>query len=276
VSIESYLEKRIVWGNLILTKIDGNWLFIGTDRRLSECSRIMKRHGFDVLHYDGNDYSEQLSDILDEFSPNHIVFPILQMEGTIPVSKINKDAILYPGVTTHDWLASFNEAGITVRPYLREVEFIWENAVLTAEGFLIEYYSSAKRRISGEHFHIAGFGKVGKMTAAVLSSLGASVTILARSPDQLGEAAAIGYETMLLPNDTVNLTGILVNTIPAKWLQVGTDSTLRIYDLASAPGCLRDNAPDEYYTIHLGLPGKHFPADAAKALSEALLRMNSR
>ena len=102
------------------------------------------------------------------------------------------------------------------------------------------------------------------MTAAVLASLGAAVTILARSSDQLGEAAAIGYKTMQLPTDTVDLKGILVNTIPAKWLAVEKDSTLRIYDLASAPGCLRANSPDEYYTIHLGLPGKHFPADAAK------------
>ena len=51
---------------------------------------------------------------------------------------------------------------ITIRPYLKEVQFVWENAVLTAEGFLMEYYASAKRRISGEHFYISGFGKVGK------------------------------------------------------------------------------------------------------------------
>ncbi|MCM3637827.1 hypothetical protein M3152_08835 [Sporosarcina luteola] len=259
-----------------MTIIDGRWLFIGTDLRLSECSRIMGENGFNVFHYDGNGYSAQLAGILDEFSPDHIVFPILQMEGAIPVDKINKSAILYPGVAASDWLAPFSEAGFTIRPYLKEVEFVWENAVLTAEGFLLEYYSSAKRRISGEHFYIAGFGKVGKMTAAVLASLGASITIVARSPEQLGEAAAIGYKTLHLPTGLVDVEGILVNTIPAKWLEVETDSTLRIFDLASAPGCLKGNSPDEYYTIHLGLPGKHFPADAAKALSEALLRMNSR
>ncbi|WP_432359255.1 hypothetical protein [Sporosarcina sp. UB5] len=259
-----------------MTIIDGKWLFIGTDRRLLECSRIMGELGYDVVHYDGNNYCEQLSEVVDAVSPTHIVFPILQMEGTIPVDKLNETTILYPGVASKEWLSPFIDAGLSIRPYLKEVEFVWENAVLTAEGFLIEYYDSAKRRISGEHFYIAGFGKVGKMTAAALSSLGASITIVARSPEQLGEAAAIGYETMQLPTNPVELQGILVNTIPAKWLEVGTDSTLRIYDLASAPGCLRDNAPDEYYTIHLGLPGKHFPVDAAKALSEALLRLNSR
>lgn len=236
----------------------------------------MKERGFEVIHYEGNNYSDQLSDILDEMPPTHIIFPILQMEDSIPLDKINKSTILYPGMADKDWMVSLVEAGITVRPYLKEVQFVWENAVLTAEGFLLEYYDSAKRRVSGEHFYISGFGKVGKTTAACLSSLGAAVTILARSADQLGEAAAIGYKTMPLPSGTVDLKGILVNTIPSQWLHVGKDSTLRIYDLASAPGCLRDFAPDEYYTIHLGLPGKHFPTDAAKALSDALLRMNSR
>ena len=237
---------------------------------------MMKEHGFDAYQYDGNEYTDRLEMILNDNSPDHIVFPILQMAGTIPLDKLKKTVILYPGVATEEWLTPFRKANIAVRPYFKEVEFVWENAVLTAEGFLLEYYASAKRRISGEHFYIAGFGKVGKTTAAVLASLGAAVTILARSSDQLGEAESVGYKTMLLPTDKVCLDGILVNTIPAKWLAVEEDSTLRIYDLASAPGCLRDNSPDEYYTIHLGLPGKHFPVDAANALFKALLRMNSR
>ena len=259
-----------------MTIIDGKWLYIGTDSRIAECCRLMKEHGFDVCHYEGNEYTDSLEMMLDDISPDHIVFPILQMAGTIPLDKIKKSVTLYPGVSTEEWLQPYRKAEIDVRPYLKEVEFVWENAVLTAEGFLLEYYASARRRIFGEHFHVAGFGKVGKMTADVLASLGANVTILARSRDQLGEAAGCGYETIPLPIDTLNLEGILVNTIPAKWLDVGKDSTLRIYDLASAPGCLRDNSPDEYYTIHLGLPGKHFPVDAANALFKALLRMNSR
>ena len=259
-----------------MTNIDEKWLFIGTDQRISECSRIMKGFGANTFHHNGNVYTDQLSHALDEFAPNRIVFPVLQMEGAIPVDKIQKDAILFPGVASVEWLTPFHEAGLTVQPYLKEIEFVWENARLTAEGFLTEFYSSTKRRIFGEHFYIAGFGKVAKMTAEVLSSLGASVTILARSDDQLGEAAALGYNTMPLTTDEVSLEGFFINTIPSRWLSVSQNANIRIFDLASAPGCLKDNVPDEYYTIHLGLPGKHFPVDAAKALAEALLRMNSR
>ena len=48
---------------------------------------------------------------------------------------------------------------------------------------------------------MAGFGKVGKMTAHVLAALGADVTVVARSITQLSEAAALGYETEQLTAD---------------------------------------------------------------------------
>lgn len=172
---------------MTLTTIDGKWLFIGTDRRISECSGMMADLGFDVSHYEGNDYTDRLASILDEKAPDYIVFPILQMTGTIPLEKLKETVILYPGMVTQDWMTPFHVAGLTIRPYLKEVQFVWENAVLTAEGFIKEYYASANRRISGEHFYIAGFGKVGKSTAAVLASLGATVTILARSRNNLGK-----------------------------------------------------------------------------------------
>ena len=47
----------------------------------------------------------------------------------------------------------------------------------------------------GTHFYVAGFGKVGKATAHALASLGADVTVVARSDAQLGEACYHGYKT---------------------------------------------------------------------------------
>ena len=70
--------------------------------------------------------------------------------------------------------------------------------------------------------------------------------------------------------------GILINTIPAKWLAATENPSLHIYDLASAPGCLKAQLSSEYYTVLLGLPGKHFPVDAAVALADALERMYRR
>jgi dipicolinate synthase subunit A len=64
-----------------------------------------------------------------------------------------------------------------------------------------------------------------------------------------------------------------VNSIPSQWLTVEKELEFPIFDLASSPGCLKNPLSSEYYTILLGLPGKHFPVDAATALADALERM---
>ena len=251
-------------------------MFIGTDHRLLKCSQIMKEWGYKTAHYSSNSHSDTLSALLDEWSPTHIVLPILEMKNRIPAEKIPVGTTIYPGVISANWIANYEDKGFPIRSYMNEVEYVWENARLTAEGFLLEYYESTKQCVFGKQFYITGFGKVAKMTAEVLTALGAAVTIVARSSEQLGEASALGYSTVPFSNGKFTAQGTLINTIPTPWLTLNERKGLHVFDLASAPGCLKDNAPDEYYTIHLGLPGKHFPEDAANALAKALLRMNSR
>ncbi|WP_342512551.1 hypothetical protein MKY34_18330 [Sporosarcina sp. FSL K6-1522] len=255
---------------------DTNWFFIGTDPRLAMCSEMLSERGFNSYHIGTDQYTEQLGEQLAELAPKHIVFPILQMKGTIPPEALVEGARLYTGVASEEWLAPFKESGFSVQPYLKDEQFIWQNARLTAEAFVHVYYANLQRQIAGSSFAVAGFGKVGKATAHVLASLGARVTVIARSAAQLGEAEAMQYETIQLTDDFHMNEGQLVNTIPAKWLSLPEGSTLRVFDLASAPGCLKEQPPSEYYTIHLGLPGKHFPVDAAAALADALERMYSR
>lgn len=252
------------------------WLFIGTDKRLAVCSEMMSDRGLATAHIATDSYSEQLATCLLEETPKHIVFPIRQMKGTIPPDLLHKEAKLYTGVASEEWLAPFKEAGLTIHCYLKDEPYIWQNARLTAEAFIHEYYAHAGRSIAENHFYIAGFGKVGKTAAHALASLGANVTIVARSDDQLGEASVLGYRTERLTDDWTLEEGNLVNTIPARWLTVPETSHLRIFDLASAPGCLREVPIPEYYTVLLGLPGKHFPMDAAAVLAEALERMHRR
>ncbi|KAA0966467.1 hypothetical protein FQ087_09630 [Sporosarcina sp. ANT_H38] len=255
---------------------DNNWLFIGTDSRLGTCSKIMFERGFATHHIGTNNYSDELGERIVEYSPKQIVFPILQMKDPIPPSLLEEGTELFTGVASEEWLRSYKGAGLSIHSYFKEEQFIWQNAKLTAEGFIHEYYARTKRCISGTHFSIAGFGKVGKATAHALASLGAIVTVVARADAQLGEACYHGYKTELLTDDWAMKDEILINTIPAKWLAATKNPSLHIYDLASAPGCLKAQLSSEYYTVLLGLPGKHFPVDAAVALADALERMYRR
>jgi len=255
---------------------DNNWLFIGTDSRMAACSNIMFERGFATHHIGTNHYSDELGEKIANYSPRQIVFPILQMKNAIPPLLLPEGTELYTGVASEQWLKPLKEAGFSHHSYLKEEKFIWQNAKLTAEGFLHEYYACTKRCISGTHFFVAGFGKVGKATAHTLASLGAIVTVVARSEAQIGEACYHGYKTEQLTDNWAMKEGTLINTIPAKWLTATENPKMHIYDLASAPGCLKVQLPPEYYTVLLGLPGKHFPVDAAVALADALERMYRR
>lgn len=255
---------------------DNNWLFIGTDSRLAACSEIMFKRGFSTHHIGTDHYTDELGEEIAKLSPAQIVFPILQMKNAIPPLLLEEGVELYTGVASEQWLRPLREAELSFQSYLQEEQFIWKNAKLTAEGFIHEYYARTKRCISGVHFSVAGFGRVGKATAHALASLGAVVTVVARSDDQLGEACYHGYKTERLTNDWAMQEGTLINTIPVKWLAAPQNPSLHIYDLASAPGCLKAQLSSEYYTVLLGLPGKHFPVDAAVALADALERMYRR
>jgi dipicolinate synthase subunit A len=249
---------------------DDIWLFIGTDQRLSTCCDMFLERGYNCYHIGMDRYTEQLGERIAELSPQHIVFPILQMAGEIPPALLAEGTRLYTGVASEEWLLPFKDAGLIVNPYLKDEQFIWQNARLTAEAFVHEYYARMRRQLAGNSFHVAGFGKVGKTTAHVLASLGADVTVVARSSTQLSEASVLGYKTERLTADFDLKEGNLVNTIPAKWLAVNGNPRVHIFDLASAPGCLKEPLSPEYYTVLLGLPGKHFPIDAAAVLANAL------
>lgn len=255
---------------------ESKWLFIGTDKRLKVCSELMEDAGYQCRTIETDAFSAELEQALIDFEPNHIVLPILEMAGAIPVNLLAKDTKLYTGVVSEAWLKPFLDAGLTINSYLQEEIFIWENARLTAEAFINIFYSQMGRTILNKDFKVAGFGRIGKVVADMLRALGGKVTIIARSEAQLGEAAARGFQTKRL-SDTVDLSAsYFVNTIPARWLPIQKERPLFIFDLASAPGCLIDARVPEYYTILPGLPGKHFPLDAAIALKGALERIYRR
>ena len=84
--------------------------------------------------------------------------------------------------------------------YLEDEQWIWENANLTAEGFINYFYRNEKRVIYNKKFIITGYGRVGKRLAFALHHLGAKVIISVRSEHQLFEAKSYGYQIEALEN----------------------------------------------------------------------------
>lgn len=252
------------------------WLFIGSDKRLPICSELMAKRGYTCQSIETNSYTPGLEKLLNVYKPNHIVFPIMQLNGTIPIKYLGETTNIYTGLSSESWLQSFKDAKIKLNCYLDEEQFVWKNARLTAEAFIAVYYEKMSRRISTTSFTVAGYGRVGKMIADVLGALGGDVTILVRSEVDLGEAESRGFKTTRIDSDLNLSNTCLINTIPAKWLSLQKTKDLYIFDLASAPGCLVEGLMPEYYILLPGLPGRHFPVDAATALADALERIYRR
>lgn len=251
------------------------WLLIGTDERLAICKDNLVQDGDQGILLQTERANEALKEVLTTFQPNHIVFPIGELKGRFPVELLVHRPTLYVGNVSRKWLEPFQKEGLTIHHYLQEELFIWENAHITAEAFLKEFYEETARMIRGTSFFIAGFGRVGKMVARLIESMGGNVSIVARKTEQLAEANMLGYQSCAIEKLSSYEGSYVVNTIPAKWLHAENSDALFIFDLASSPGCLRDAKNVEYYKILPRLPGKHFPIDAAFVLKEALYRLNS-
>ncbi|PID25618.1 hypothetical protein [Sporosarcina sp. P7] len=250
------------------------WLVVGTDQRLRIANELLVKSGIDSEYICSDTFDEQLKQTLIDTKPDHLLLPLLMMEQSIPVDYLKKGSSVYSGNTSAKWRQELAEKGITHTNYLENEQFIWRNAQLTAEAFVHVFYEHTKRQIAGKHFYIAGFGRVGKAIAHTLYQLQATVTIVARADGQLAEAEVFGYNTLKLHDATTFTHGYLVNTIPAPWLDTNQSGTVHVFDVSSTPGCLKHSNSAEYYTIHLKLPGKHFPEDAAAVLVDAILRIS--
>lgn len=250
------------------------WLVVGTDQRLRIANELLVKSGIDSEYICSDTFNEQLKQALISTKPDHLLLPLLMMEQSIPADYLKEGSSVYSGSTSAEWRQQLAENGISHTNYLENEQFIWRNAQLTAEAFVHVFYEHTKRKIAGKHFYIAGFGRVGKAIAHTLHQLQAVVTIVARADEQLAEAEMFGFNILQL-NDTTTFThGYLVNTIPAPWLDPNQSGTVHVFDVSSTPGCLKHSNSTEYYTIHLKLPGKHFPEDAAAVLVDAILRIS--
>lgn len=254
--------------------INQKWLLIGQDTRLEILQKLMLREGRDCVLIETDVYTERLKEVLLTFQPSHIVFSVLQLKNDIPVNLFRQDVKLFVGLASNEWLAPLKEAGLDVQSYLTEETFLWENARITAEAFVKEFYQEAAETITGQNFLVAGFGRVGKMTADLLYGMGGAVTIMTDVPKELAEAKMRHFPVHPLNAELSFESFYIINTIPTKWLKIDSEPPHFIFDLASSPGCLAEEENLEYYKLLPGLPGKHFPVSAAKALKAALGRMN--
>ncbi len=168
--------------------------------------------------------------------------------------------------------------GAQVYDYAARDDFAVLNAVPTAEGAVETAMREYEGTIFGSRSLVVGFGRIGKILAKMLASLGSSVTVCARKPRDFAYIEALGYRA----KNTASLSVIhgydlIFNTVPAlifdEALLKNTDRSALIIDLASLPGGV-DFESARALGIDarraLGLPGKCAPKSAGEIIKKTV------
>lgn len=200
---------------------------------------------------------------------------------------LNKEHMLIGGVIPADIQKLCNAKGIFCYDLMKSDKIAIMNAIATAEGTIMEAIKSSDRNLHKSKCLVLGYGRCGKVLAAKLKGLDASVTVAARCEDDLAYAQAAGFSTVSLVNMKELLPSFhfIFNTIPSlilhqEYLELVSPDVV-IIDIASAPG----GVDFEYALNHginaklcLGLPGKVAPRTSADILVteiEALVKERS-
>ena len=126
---------------------------------------------------------------------------------------------------------------------------------------------------------VTGFGRIGKVLARRLLSLGSEVSVCARKPSDLAFIESMGCHAVCFADfKTAHDYDLIFNTVPAmifdRALLDNTDRNALLIDLASLPGGI-----DLEYARGLGmnalralgLPGKCAPKSAGEIIKKTVL-----
>lgn len=187
---------------------------------------------------------------------------------------------LYGGGLSESFLTYCAERDAKVRDFFLDEELTLKNADLTAEGAVETVLRETDAAIKGSEVMLLGFGRVGKACAGLMSALGASVTVSARSEAARTQALALGYRACdLCDGDALSHADTVINTVPQKIL--GKEELIKlkkdafILDLASKPYGTDFEAAKELGIKALtapGLPGKTAPKTAGLMIADMIIR----
>lgn len=272
-----------------------NFWVVGGDLRQRALVKLLREDGHTV-HLAGLEDGELGTEPLGpELALAHCVIlplPALGQSGAVhtPLSRgtvtlsgllryMERGQILCGGMVTKALRRAGREKGLRVFDYYAREECMVTNAVPTAEGAVQVAMEELPITLHNARVLILGFGRVGKLTAHRMASLGARVTVSARDYEDLAWAAAYGYDAVRLETLSYELGGVdlVVNTVPALVLDARRLSFLSpeafVLDLASAPGGVDREAALALGLRVLqapGLPGRTAPTTAAAAIRDAV------
>ena len=171
------------------------------------------------------------------------------------------------------------KSNIKIIDYYDREDLTILNALPTAEGAINIAMQEMPGTIANSKALIMGYGRIGKLLAHKLNSLGAKIWTSARKSEDLAWIEAFGYIAVTYSeiDDCLHEFDVIFNTVPSLLLDEQRLQNIKkecvIIDLASNPGgidFLSAKNLGRNVIWALSLPGKYAPLTAGKILARTL------
>lgn len=277
-----------------------NLLIVGGDERFITVANTLSDYGFNtfVTAFKKNKNFKNdirfFDSIHDAQNLNYVILPLPATKDKITVfapfydkeiylddiySNINKNCHILCGMADDSIKNSVQKYNLEITDYFTDEALTVLNCIPTVEGAINIAIEHTKSTIFGSDCLVLGYGRVGKVLAKTLSSLGANTFVEARKNSDLAWIKAFGYEGIRLDKleSSIDKFDIIFNTIPHTVLDKNLLSKLKndalIIDLASYPygadiNFCRDNKIK--YIVASSLPGKVAPHFAGKIIANTI------
>lgn len=279
------------------------WCILGGDRRDGHFARAMLDHGYDVRVCCVPDTDDLPAKVrVDDVNRavkgiSVLVCPVTGTDesgvlrhSTAPVSltevlsEANGIDALVIGTARQAIRDAAASKGIEIIESMRDDELAILNSIPSAEGALQIAMEHSDFTIHGSRSAVLGLGRTGLTLASALQGLKSVVTAVARRPQDLARARALGHVAVRFSDLKTVLPqfDLVFNTAPApvlpKELMKMVKKTAVVIDLASPPGGVDfDAARVAGITAILapGLPGLVAPRTAGEILAQVIPRLVS-
>ncbi len=198
------------------------------------------------------------------------------------LSYVRKDCVVFAGLLNRSAESKLIKKNIRYFDYFKREEVTIKNTVPTVQGIIKSIIDNIDYTIHSSNCAVFGYGRVGKITADVLKSMGADVTICARKKSDLSVAETQRMSGCLIDEfyKISNKFDFIINTVPSVVIDRKILENLKqeclIVDVASAPYGTDFATASEFGINALqcpSLPGKVAPKTAGIIIGEAIINI---
>ncbi len=273
-----------------------NVLIIGGDNRQLHMADFLEENGFDISVYGLPETNRKNTDDLKSAVQNSgiIILPLpvskdgKTINSTIKIkenideilSYTDSENIIFGGIIGKGIENKIKKKSICYFDYFCREEMTLKNTVPTVQGILKVVIENIDYTIRSSEIAVFGYGRVAKITADVLSSIGAKVTVCARKNSDLVKAEIKQMRSCNI-NDFNNISekiNIIINTVPNLVIDKKILENIRkdclIIDVSSAPYGVDFASARELGIKAIqcpSLPGKVVPKTAGIIIGETII-----